>query len=216
MKFLKDNILSFVILAAMLALSFHYYDKLPDQIPTQFDSQGNPSKYSSKNFAVLLAPTLFLILIFGISSLVKLSPQKFSMEKSEHALYRSIFSLGLLLSGVHVGTMVSPAGGSQFAFHFAIGMGFFMVVLGDILSKAERNFFVGVRTPWTLASEVNWGATHRFAGKLLVIFGVALLLSQLVKSEMWMPIVAILIPVFISYIYSFWFYSRFERATAKR
>jgi uncharacterized membrane protein len=52
------------------------------------------------------------------------------------------------------------------------GLMLLMAMLGNVLGKVRRNFWVGIRTPWTLASDEVWVATHRLAARLLAAAGV--------------------------------------------
>ena len=59
----------------------------------------------------------------------------------------------------------------------------FLILIGNVLGKVKRNFYIGVRTPWTLASEKVWYATHRFAAKAFVIAGLLGVLSVIFGGE---------------------------------
>jgi uncharacterized membrane protein len=75
----------------------------------------------------------------------------------------------------------------------------------------RRNFFIGVRTPWTIANEQVWNATHRFAAKTLFAGGVTGLLAVILHAPFWLPIAAIFAATLAPVIYSFVFYKQLER-----
>jgi uncharacterized membrane protein len=75
----------------------------------------------------------------------------------------------------------------------------------------RRNFFIGVRTPWTIANEQVWNATHRFAAKTFFAGGVLGLLAVLLRGPFWVPMAAILIAALSPVIYSLVFYKQLER-----
>ena len=71
--------------------------------------------------------------------------------------------------------MVSLGDADIFHQYFAVGMACFLIISGNVIGKAERNFIFGIRIPWTIAPMENWRATHRLAGRLMVISGLLLL-----------------------------------------
>jgi uncharacterized membrane protein len=86
-----------------------------------------------------------------------------------------------------------------------VGMGLLFVVIGNFMGKFTRNFFVGIRTPWTLASDEVWLRTHRLGGKLfvaggLVVLGAGLLGVRSLVPFMLLPIVLALVPAVYSYV----------------
>ena len=92
-------------------------------------------------------------------------------------------------------------------------LGVIFIVIGNYLPKCRQNYTVGIKVPWTLASEANWDATHRMAGKLWVAGGVLILLLAI---QPWIPafpisLVLILAVTFIPMIYSFVYYLRNEK-----
>jgi len=94
-----------------------------------------------------------------------------------------------------------------------MGVSVLVIVLGNVMGKLRRNFFIGIRTPWTLASERVWYATHRLAGKSMVAAGIlsvgAALAGGVAGFAAWMAIVlaGFLVPV----VYSFVHYKALER-----
>jgi uncharacterized membrane protein len=83
--------------------------------------------------------------------------------------------------------------------------------MGNVLGKVRRNFFVGVRTPWTIANEQVWNATHRFAAKTFFAGGLLGLLAVIANAPFWLPLTAILIAALAPVIYSLVFYKQLER-----
>jgi uncharacterized membrane protein len=91
------------------------------------------------------------------------------------------------------------------------GVCLLIALLGNVLGKVRRNFFVGIRTPWTIASEQVWNATHRFAAKTFFAGGLLGLLAVILRAPFWLPIAAILIAALGPAIYSLVFYKQLER-----
>ena len=87
-----------------------------------------------------------------------------------------------------------------------IGVGLLLVFLGNYLTRVEPNWFVGIRTPWTLSSDTVWRKTHRTSGGLLVIWGLLLVAVAFLPRSAFLPllvaaiVIAVVIPIVQSYI----------------
>ena len=97
-----------------------------------------------------------------------------------------------------------------------VGIGILFAVIGNLLGKVTRNFFVGIRTPWTLASEEVWNRTHRLAGKLFVVAGLAVVASAFLGGTIWVMVVATGLASLISVVYSYVLYKRIEGLPSAR
>jgi uncharacterized membrane protein len=91
------------------------------------------------------------------------------------------------------------------------GVFFLFILLGNVLGRVRRNFYIGVRTPWTLASEKVWDATHRFSGRVMVLAGLLGLLSLVVFKGGVAGLVIICGAALASILYSLVCYKRLER-----
>ncbi len=208
---LKKYVSSLIILLLMFSVSVYFAGSLPESVATKFDSLGNPTQYTNKWFAVLFLPGLFLLLISTLPAFLKLSPASYKFQ-STHLLPRTLMATGLLLLCMHYGLLSHAFRADGLAFWFSLGLGLFMIALGTALEDSERNFFIGIRTPWSLASEANWKATHKFAAKIMAITGVLLIVMCLIARPSFVitigsMIFAMIIPVF----YSLWYYQNMEK-----
>lgn len=200
---------SLLILIAMVIISVLAYDTLPDEIPSQFGLDGRVTDTQSRNTAVILLPLIYLGVYALVNVMIRISPQKFSMPNSKGAMDIILFGVGVMILSIHSGMMF---GSDSLSLSFvAYGLAAFYVITGNVFGKTERNFFIGIRLPWTIASTANWKATHRFAGKLMVGAGLALALITTFYSAMWLIIVCVLGPALIPLVYSPYYYFRYER-----
>ena len=122
-----------------------------------------------------------------------------------------MMSLSLMLAYIY-GAMLWAGLGHRLDAARAIlgGVCLFFAVIGNVLSKVRRNFYIGVRTPWTLANERVWHATHRFAAKCFVLAGLLGLVLALAGVR-FAPIVAILAGALTPAVYSLFYYKQLER-----
>jgi hypothetical protein len=95
------------------------------------------------------------------------------------------------------------------------GIGIAIVLLGNVLGKVKRNFWLGVRTPWTLASDRVWYATHRLAGKTMVAGGLAVLAARWPGCRRMSRPAALLAGALVPVVYSLVYYKRLERRRCK-
>ena len=91
-----------------------------------------------------------------------------------------------------------------------VGIGLLLVLLGNYMGKLRKNFFIGVRTPWTLASDEVWARTHRLTGWLWAAAGLALAIDGLLGANVVVFLVVILVAILTPPIYSFLLYRRIE------
>jgi len=169
------------------------YSKLPERIPTHWNAAGEIDGWGSKPMAFLMPGVMFgmLGLLYAVPWL---SPKQFEVD-SFRGTYAFIVALLMAFMGfIHVLTLL-PALEIRLPFNKLImsAMMVFFMLLGNVLGKVQRNFFVGVRTPWTLASERVWTETHRLAARLFVATGGLGLVATLLDLSIWVPIGLILV-----------------------
>lgn len=189
------------------------YDRLPDTIPTHFDLAGRPDGISAKSFAVLTTPMMLLLTGLLFSVLPKIAPKGYRIEPFRRvytiagiALLGLEFADGMMRLGLALGYPI------DINRSVSIGTGLLLVILGSFLGRVTRNFFVGVRTPWTLASPEVWRRTHRLGGALFVVGGaVTLAVGSLgaVRSPVVILPIVLAIAIFLV-IYSYVLYRRIE------
>lgn len=194
----------------MFGLSLSLFGTLPDTVPLQFSLSGDPGNYQPKIIAALVLPVIYLIVLLAVRWLVKISPAQYAMPNSQTALTTILFGVGLVIAFSHTAILLFAEDAGIQAQTISIGIALFLIVVGNVWGKTERNFFLGLRVPWTIASEMNWKATHRLAGKLMVVAGSALivisLLSQSMIPAIALSVVTVLVPVF----YSYWYFKNRE------
>ena len=194
-------------LFAMLALSFWAYGRLPEQIPTHFDINGTPDNYSPKLFGVLLLPVIVVAMRVMMTVLPRIDPRKENYEKFEDTYWILFNWIFLFMAWVHFAligySLELPLSVDKFVM---VGLGFLFLGLGNYLTRVEPNWFVGIRTPWTIASDTVWRKTHRVGGWCFAVAGLLAIVTQLLPvdvgfaSIMIIVVAAALFPVVYSYV----------------
>lgn len=201
-----------ILIILMLIMSNHFYETLPDQVATHFNLRGEPDGWMARETFVWFMPGLMAAIMIAVSLLIRLSPRIFAMTHGRGILGQVYLAIGALLAGLHIGLLMDPTGGTAFQASMPFFIGIMMVIVGNLMGKTERNFFIGVRVPWTLASDNNWSATHRFTGRFWVIAGLVLLGATFVTSSpVALIVAALIIPSVSGVLYSFCYYWFKER-----
>lgn len=214
MKSLYFLLCSLIILATLVA-GLAAFPHLPARVPSHWGIRGNVNGYSSPATTVFLFPGIMAGILLFFAALPVLSPRHFEVETFRSTYLYLMLVVVVAIAYFH-GLLLWVALSHAISMPRALSGGLCVLIalVGNVLGKVKRNFYVGVRTPWTLANERVWYATHRLAGKLWVALGcLGFILTFLLPS----PVPAVLLvsvgslyPV----LYSFLHYKRLEKQGA--
>jgi uncharacterized membrane protein len=222
--FVVSIILTIGALAASASVYFFQYDSLPDQIAVHWNIKGEPDRIVPKSEAWMnfwLSPLVMVLLVVLTVVLPWISPRQFQIDRFRPTWEYVMALVVGLFAFIDVALLVGSWGQTLPLGRLFVGiLMFFFTLLGNVLGRVRRNFWMGVRTPWTLASEAVWNQTHRVAGWLWVagglIGGVGVLAlplvvpvpepAVLIGAFVWIMIIA-LYPV----VYSLVLYKRLDR-----
>ena len=169
-----------LFIAAMLVFSLAVYNQLPDIVPTHWNIAGEADGFSGKLEAVLFAPALSLGLLVLLNVLPNIDPRRFAYEDFQSAYRFIVNSLIAFFLFIHVLTLGAGLGWQiEIGRAISAGVGVLFLLMGEVMPRVRRNYFVGVRTPWTLSSDEVWRKTHRFSGKLFVQLGLLMIISAI-------------------------------------
>lgn len=198
-------IIASVILAGVL------YARLPNPVPTHWNVKGVANGFTPKPWGAFLMPLVMggLWLLFAV--LPRISPRGFALSPFAR-VYDLLQTLILaFLAFVNALALLTAAGVRLSIQRWIIaGVGLLLAVLGNYLGKVTRNFFIGVRTPWTLASDEVWLRTHRLAGKLFVMAGLAMFAMGLAGAPISLVLAPIVLAGVVSVVASLVLYKRIE------
>jgi len=196
-----------VVAALGAAVSVWLYSRLPETVATHWNLQGTPDGYSSRFWAVIAMPLVTL----GLTGLFNVLP-KVDPKRENYAKFLDTY--WLIANAVLVFTLVAHAlilaSGLGYTVRvdrlLPIGIGLLLAFLGNYLTRVEPNWFIGIRTPWTLSSDAVWRRVHRTAGWLFAIGGLVIAAGAFAPRSAFMPLLTIIIviaagiPVVQSYI----------------
>jgi uncharacterized membrane protein len=205
-----------VLTAAVLfllatALSIAFYDRIPNPVPTHFDMNGTPNGFTPKPFGAFILPVIIAFAGLILSVLPAISPRGYTLEAFGR-VYEivSITIIGVIFV-IGVVALLQALGWRPPIDRIVVPLvGVILIVLGNFMGKLRRNFFIGIRTPWTLADEEVWFRTHRFGGPLFVIAGIVLMAGAFFGSGISLLLPVVILAALIPVVYSYVIYRRLQ------
>lgn len=210
--FHKDNRKLWILLAVSALISAVSLPFLPDEIPIHFDTYGNVDSYGAKSF-IFLEPGILILLIFFAELFRSIDPKKDNYSLFQRHYYSFLFLVGLILFFSELYTLwycyfPNKAANASVFIPALVGISFSYI--GNIMPKFKHNYFIGLRTPQTLANETVWYMTHRFAGKLWFIGGILMVLTSFFPAQIkpWLFFALAALLVVLPVIYSLYAYQK--------
>ncbi len=178
----KKEIFPIVLIIASVIASFYFYAHFPTQVVTHWNFQGQANGYSDRALGAFLFPGIILGIYLLFLVLPILDPKKERYEESigPYNIFKNL--LVVVLTIIYFIASISNLGYAFNVGYFVAGIiGLMIMIMGNYMGKLKPNWFVGIRTPWTISSENVWTKTHRLGGILMMIFGVVIIISP------WLP-----------------------------
>lgn len=215
MKKSEVIILSVVVLSFILGVCL--YSQMPDQMASHWNIRGQVDNHTSKFWGLFLMPLITLGIFFIFLIIPRIDPLKENIEKFRKYFNSFIVIIALFLFYLYVLTILWNLGvGFNINRFLPPAFAALLFYAGIMIGKSERNWFVGIRTPWTLSSENVWKKTHRIGEELFKISGVIALLGILFPDY---AVYLVLAPVILSsiyaFVYSYFAYRKESKITGK-
>jgi uncharacterized membrane protein len=192
-----------ILIIGLILVSFligaYLYPYMPEKMASHWDANGSVDGYMPKLWGLFLLPVISAILFLVFMLIPKIDPHKGNIEKFRGHFDVFILLLFVFLFYVHMLTMLW-----NLSYRFNIiqllapAFGLIIYYAGIMMENAKQNWFIGVRTPWTLSSEVVWDKTNKLAGKLFKVAGVLAAMGLIFPKY---AIFLILVPVILAAVY---------------
>lgn len=185
------RIIRILMIAAAALASAVAWSGMPDLVPLHWNWRGEVDRYGSRTVALVLMPMIML----GVWALMRLLP-RIDPFRENYAKFAGTYELLIdtvlaMMLVIHVAVLLGAGGApDSVTLVVRLAIGAVLIVLGNVMPRTRQNWFVGVRTPWTLASPRVWEKTHRLAGYLLVGVGVLVIATIPLAPQVGMPILA--------------------------
>lgn len=199
-----------IVIMFLVGIAFYSSPCLPDRMPTHWSATGEVDGFSSKGFAVFFFPAVTLAVYLLMLFIPFIDPLRENYKKFAGVYYGFRLVLVLFFCLLYFYTLAAGLGFKMNINFFIIPLlSLLFIAIGFFLPKMKKNWFCGIRTPWTLQSDEVWEKTHQFGGKSFIVAGILSLLSVFSGSyALWVFIVIILGGAFIPAFYSYFLYRK--------
>ncbi len=189
------------IVAATFIVSLAFYPKLPPQIATHWDAAGKVNGYMSRFWGVMIMPLILVGVTPLLIYLPKIDPTRKNAEGFREYYYDFIIVFLIYMFLVQLYVLLYNIGIKVKVDRFIyISVGFLFYFTGILIEKSKRNWFIGIRTPWTLSSESVWDKTHKLGAALFKLCGVIAVIGAFFGKY---AVYFVLFPVIIVSVYLF-------------
>ena len=212
---LRGPLLGVLFIIAALAFSLLVYTRLPDQVPTHFNAEGKADSWTDRRFAAFGMPIFGFLMIILFAMFPRLSPRRANMDAFQDTYWLIASVVVAFMSALHVLVLGRALGWPvDITSATLLGVGLVFMIIGSVLPRTRSNWWMGIRTPWTMESERVWHATHQLAGRTFMIGGALTVVAAMLPERIrpWVAMGALLIAGFVPVIYSYLLWRR-EKST---
>jgi len=206
----KTKIIISGIILLSFAIGIYFYPQMPEMVASHWNAQGEVNGYMSKFWGLFLMPIIPIGLLFLFILIPKIDPLKENIEKFRKYFDGFVVLMILFLFYIYLLTVLWNIG-IRFDMSQLMmpALGILFYYSGILIENSKRNWFIGIRTPWTLGSEKVWDKTHQRGGKLFKIAGVVIFLSIFfLKYIVFFVIIPVISIVIYTVVYSYFEYQK--------
>jgi uncharacterized membrane protein len=186
MKFtFKKEIIPLLLVIISVALSFYFYAHFPARVPMHWNVYGQVDNWGSKFAGAIIGPAMVggIYLLFLLIPLIDPKKEKYEQFGKTFHLFKLLLMLVML--GVYlIASLVGLGWNIRVEVWIPLLIGLLFIFMGNYMGKIKPNWFMGIRTPWTLSNDEVWTKTHRLGGKLFMLLGAFMLLSPVLPSKL--------------------------------
>jgi uncharacterized membrane protein len=208
---MKSRWLGTAVAAAMWAFALSVYARLPQRVPSHWNLRGEVDGWMDKPWGALLQPAVATLMLGLLWLLPRIDPRRANVERFAEDRRLLINLIILFMAVVQVTTLGHALGWPlQVDRVVMAAVGLLLVGLGNYLPRIRSNWFIGIRTPWTMDNERVWRATHRVGGRAFVAAGLVMAVGAALPEPLraWTTGAAIAVAVVVPLVYSYVAYRR--------
>ena len=196
----KSEILIVGIALLSFAIGVYYYPQMPEQMASHWNAAGQVDDYLSKFWGLFLIPITLVGLALLFMAVPRVDPLRENIEKFRKYYDGFVILFMIFMICVYLATILwSIEIRISINVFLPIAAGIMFIGAGILVENTKQNWFVGIRTPWTMSSESVWDKTHRMGGKLFKIAGVISIVGILFQSY---AVYFVLVPAILVAVYT--------------
>jgi uncharacterized membrane protein len=197
----KSEIIIFGIIILSFAIGAYYYPQMPEKVASHWNAEGQVNGYMSKFWGLFLMPIISAGMLLLFILIPRIDPLKSNIQEFRKYYDGFVVLIMVFLFYIYLLTIFWNSG---YTFNMTTFLSPALAILfystGILIENAKRNWFIGIRTPWTMSSDKIWDKTHKIGGKLFKIMGILALLAIFFESY---ALIIIVVPVIVVSIYTF-------------
>ncbi len=200
-----------VILVLATVAGLLLWNQLPEQMASHWGMDDQADGTSSKFWGVFFAPIMGAGMFLLFLAIPFIDPLKANIAKFRETFNTFIVLMMVFMAYVHGLTLAWNLGYTGFRMSAALlpAIGLLFIFVGFFIQKVKRNFFIGIRTPWTLSSDTVWDETHRIGAQLFKVSGILALIGALFPAyAFWFLFLPVIGASLFSVIYSYTLFQR--------
>ena len=211
---MKTNLQKELPLIIIVLIPFVYlayvWNSLPEKVPLHWNIEGEIDRYGEKSELILI-PLLLPLLIYVLFTIIpKIDPKrkiknmgnKYTILKSIMTIFMSALAMIIIYAALNE-TLYNPN-------YIVLLIGILFALLGNYFKTLRANYFIGIKTPWTLENETVWKETHKLAGKLWFAGGLLIVLTSILLDKKTNFTLFAVITVFITVIPVVYSYIKYQ------
>ncbi len=204
-------IVTLVLVVVAMAFSLTVYNRLPDPMASHWNINDQVNGYMPRFWGAFLMPIISVVMLGLFLLIPSIDPLKANIAKFREAFNAFIVLIMVFLLYIHLLSLLWNLGFQNFKMSLTLlpAVGLLFVFAGWMMRKAKRNFFIGIRTPWTLSSDHVWDETHRVGSWLFIAMGIITMFTAFLgQAGMYVMFGVILVGVLVPVIYSYVLYQQ--------
>lgn len=207
----RADVLSYFFIVVTIGMAIYFWPALPDPMPTHWNIEGEVDGWMPKFWGVTVLPLTAIGVFLLFKAIPYISPKGFRVDTFREVL--NIFQVTVVAFMALIALLVYlEAMGTDVAMERTVlgATGVLFVIIGNYLGKVRKNFFLGIRTPWTLASDEVWSRTNRIGGYAFMLGGALMIVGALAGLRPgWTIGIAVAVAVY-PVLHSYLLYRRIE------
>lgn len=215
----KTEWFSVVLIIISFISGIYFSQNFPSRVATHWGLNGQVDGYSGPLMAAFMLPLLMLVMYIVFLITPYLDP-----KKDQYAAFAGVYHKlkDLIIVFVFILYILTGVNGLGYTINISlyvpVMVGALFAIIGLLLKNVKMNWFMGIRTPWTMSSETVWEKTHKLSSRVFIFSGLLMAATVLVTTKFKIAffIIAMAMIVFALPIYSYFLFLREKKDNIRK